>query len=56
MNTNQKYEAAFKRRGSGRLQWAHGHFPNEAIATHRLQELYSDKKFKLYGGPFLCQS
>lgn len=48
------YEAAFKRRHSGRLWWVRGFFLSENEAITKLQERVQVglKGWNLYGGPF----
>lgn len=50
------YEAAFKRRKSGKLLWAIGSFENETKAQNGLQSYVQDKYknqgYNLYAGCF----
>lgn len=53
----QKYEAAFKKRRSGRLLWVHGIFSSEKEAhqeiTKYVNKFHQGEGFRLYGGPMI---
>ena len=63
MSTNQKYEAAFKKKSSGRLFWISCFAPNETEAMFLLCKRgwspghrHKHNGYKLYGGPLLCKN